>query len=385
MLASEPSFTVGMEEEYHLVKLESGDLVMEQPDELLVRCRETLGNRVTREFQQCQIEIGTNVCHSADEIRNELSELRGDIASIASAYGIAPIAVSTHPFGAWDKQMHTQKERYDLLARDMQIAARRLLICGMHVHVGIENEDLRIDLFNQISYFLPHLLALTASSPFWKGAMTGLKAYRLSVFDELPRTGLPEPFSSWGEYRRTVHLLVDAKIIPDATMIWWDLRPSERFPTLEMRICDVCSRLEDSVAVAMLFRCILRMLYRLRQHNQRWRSYPTFLIRENRWRAQRYGVGGTMIDFGRGEMMPFNELLNELIEHVMEDAVALDCVKEINHCKTIAREGTSADRQIALFRKLAGEGASDQEALRAIVHKLRIETLEGTGVAGPTV
>ena len=373
----EPSFTIGVEEEYHLVELESGALVTEQPDELLPRCEARLGERVTREFQQCQIEVGTNVCQNTREIRDELSELRAGIASVGKEFGIAPVAVSTHPFGEWEKQAHTQRERYDLLAQDMQIAARRLLICGMHVHIGIEDEDLRIDLFNQISYFLPHLLALTASSPFWNGGITGLKAYRLSVFDELPRTGLPEPFDSWGEYRRTVNLLVDAKIIPDATMIWWDLRPSEKYPTLEMRICDVCPRIDDAVAVAMLFRCILRMLYRLRQHNQRWRSYPSFLIRENRWRAQRYGVCGSMIDFGRGEMMPFPELLDELIEHITEDAVALDCVDEVNHCKTIAREGTSADRQIALFKKLAGEGASDKEALKIIVQKLCEETLEG--------
>lgn len=381
MSASEPSFTIGMEEEYHLVEIESGDLVTEQPAELLARCKEKLGNRVTREFQQCQIEVGTKVCSGAAEIRDELGELRAGVALVAKEFGIAPIAVSTHPYGEWDKQVHTQRKRYDLLAQDMQIAARRLLICGMHVHVGIENEDLRIDLFNQISYFLPHLLALTASSPFWKGGMTGLKAYRLSVFDELPRTGLPEPFSSWGEYRRTVALLVDAKIIPDATMIWWDLRPSEKFPTLEMRICDVCPRIDDAIAVAMLYRCLLRMLYRLRHNNQRWRSYPTFLIRENRWRAQRYGVKDTMIDFGRGEMMPFPLLLDELIEHVLEDAEALDCVAEVNHCRTIAREGTSADRQIALYKKLAGEGASDKEALKVIVHKLREETLEGTSLA----
>ena len=378
MRTSEPSFSIGMEEEYHLVEIETGDLVTKQPDELLPRCTAKLGERVTREFQQCQIEIGTKVCVNASEIRNDLLELRAGIAETAADFGIAPIAVSTHPYGEWDKQVHTKRERYDLLERDMQIAARRLLICGMHVHVGIEDEDLRIDLFNQASYFLPHLLALTASSPFWKGGATGLKAYRLSVFDELPRTGLPEPFTSWGEYRRMVNLLVDAKIIPDATMIWWDLRPSEKFPTLEMRVCDVCPRIEDGVAVAMLFRCILRMLYRLRHNNQRWRSYPTFLIRENRWRAQRYGVGGTMIDFGRGEMLPFSELIDELIEHVMEDAVALDCVTEINHCKIIARDGTSADRQIALFKKLAAEGASDKEALRTIVHALRAETLEGT-------
>ncbi len=375
MSTGKPSFTIGMEEEYHLVELESGNLVTEQPEELLKRCRDRLGGRVTREFQQCQIEVGTGVCSSVAEIRNELRELRAGVARTARQFDIAPLAVSTHPFGKWDRQVHTQKARYDVLAHDMQIAARRLLICGMHVHVGIEDEDLRIDLFNQMAYFLPHLLALTASSPFWNGAATGLRAYRLSVFDELPRTGLPEPFDSWGEYRRTVRLLVRARIIPDATMIWWDLRPSERFPTLEMRICDVCPRLEDAVAVAMLYRCILRMLYRLRRDNQRWRSYPVFLIRENRWRAQRYGVNGTMIDFGRGELLPFADLIDELTDHVMEDAQALDCVDEVNHCRTIAREGTSADRQIALFRKLAGEGASDKEALKQIVRHLQEETL----------
>ena len=379
MPATEPSFTIGMEEEYHLVKIDSGDLVTQQPNELLARCEARLGDRVTREFQQCQIEIGTNVCASATQVRGELRELRAGIAETAEEFGIAPLAVSTHPYGEWEKQAHTQRERYELLAKDIQIAARRLLICGMHVHVGIEDDDLRMDLFNQITYFLPHLLALTASSPFWNGGMTGLKAYRLSVFDELPRTGLPEPFDSWGEYRRMVNLLVNAKIIPDATMIWWDLRPSEKFPTLEMRICDVCPRLEDGIAVAMLYRCILRMLFRLRRDNQRWRSYPNFLIRENRWRAQRYGVGDRMIDFGRGEMIPFVDLIDELIDHIMQDAEALDCVKEVNHCKTIAREGSSADRQISQFKKLTGEGASDREALKAIVKRLREETLEGVG------
>ncbi len=377
MPTSEPSFTIGVEEEYHLVRAESGALVTKQPEELLAGCKQLLGDRVTREFQQCQIEVGTKVCNGAGEVRSQLRELRAGIATTAKKFGIAPLAVSTHPFGNWEKQAHTERDRYDMLARDMQIAARRLLICGMHVHVGIEDEDLRIDLYNQISYFLPHLLALTASSPFWNGGMTGLRAYRLSVFDELPRTGLPEPFDSWGEYRRTVNLLVRAKIIPDATMIWWDLRPSDRFPTLEMRICDVCPRLEDAVAVAMLYRCILRMLYRLRRDNQRWRSYPSFLIRENRWRAQRYGVSDSMIDFGRGEMLPFADLIDELIDHVSEDAKALDCVAEVNHCKTIALEGTSADRQIALFKKLAAEGASDREALKAIVEQLRTETLAG--------
>jgi len=375
MSESEPSFTIGVEEEYHLVDANSLDLVTEQPDALLSRCQALLGKRVTREFQQCQIEVGTNVCGSMDEVRGELRQLRAGVARSASEYGIAPIAASTHPYGKWNQQVHTPRERYNLLAEDMQIAARRLLICGMHVHVAIEDRDDRIDLFNQAVYFLPHLLALSASSPFWKGRLTGLKAYRLSVFDEMPRTGLPDPFDSWGEYRRTVQLLVKAGIIPDATMIWWDMRPSDRFPTLEMRICDVCTQVDDAVAIAALFRCILRMLYRLRRNNQRWREYPVFLIRENRWRAQRYGVGDRLIDFGRGEMLPYVELLDELIEHVAEDAEALDCRKELQHCRKIAREGTSADRQAARFKQLRDEGADEREALKGVVRMLMRETL----------
>jgi carboxylate-amine ligase len=246
----------------------------------------------------------------------------------------------------------------------------------MHVHVGIEAEELRIDLFNQAPYFLPHLLALSTSSPFWQGEPTGLKAYRLSVFDEVPRTGVPEQFSSWGEYRRVVNLLSGLGIIPDGTMIWWDLRPSDRYPTLEMRICDTCTRVEDAVAIAALYRCILRMLYRLRGRNQRWRSYPNFLIRENRWRAQRYGVEGKLIDFGRGEMLPFTELMDELAELVAEDAAFFGCEREIEHCRTIARDGTSADRQIALYKQQRDAGASEQEALEQVVRQLMAETLE---------
>ena len=183
--------------------------------------------------------------------------------------------------------------------------ARRLVICGMHVHVGIEDDELRIDLLGQAAYFLPHLLALSTSSPFWEGQATGLKSYRLSVFDELPRTGMPHQFGSYSEYARTIEVLVNAGLIEDATKIWWDLRPSARFPTLEMRITDVCPLLADGITIAALFRCILRMLYRLRRENQRWRYYPPFLVRENRWRAQRYGTTEGMVDFGKGAVVPF--------------------------------------------------------------------------------
>jgi carboxylate-amine ligase len=377
MSLREPSFTIGVEEEYYLVDIESGELITEQPPELLEECRDMLGAHVAPEFQQCQIEIDTPICHDMKEVRRELARLRSGVARSARRHGAAPIAASTHPFGKWNRQEHTPKQRYNMLADDMKIAARRLLICGMHVHVGVEDKELRIDLLNQASYFLPHLLALSASSPFWRGEDTGLSAYRLSVFDEMPRTGLPEQISSWGEYRRMVDLLIDNKIIDDASMIWWDLRPSEKYPTLEMRICDVATRIDDAVAIAALFRCVLRMLYRLRRDNQRWRTYAAFLIRENRWRAQRYGVGGGMIDFGRGELVSYGELIDELIELVARDAAFFGCEREVAHCRKIAREGTSADRQVRLYEQLLDKGMGKRKALREVVHMLRKESLAG--------
>jgi glutamate---cysteine ligase / carboxylate-amine ligase len=249
----------------------------------------------------------------------------------------------------------------------------------MHVHVGIDDDELRIDLMNQARYFLPHLLVLSTSSPFAEGEDTGLKCYRLAAYQELPRTGLPSRFESWDEYRHTVDLLVRNKIIDDASKIWWDLRPSAKFPTLEMRITDVCTRIEDAVSVAALYVSIVRMLYRIRRSNQTWRSYPLFLLSENRWRAQRYGVDSTLFDFGKGELVPFRELVEELVALVREDAEALGCRSEVEHARTIVDRGTSANRQIAEFNRLMSGGASREEALRGVVDHLITETL-GEGV-----
>ncbi len=373
----EPSFTVGIEEEYLLIDIESRDLAADPPKELMEECQEALPKQVSPEFLRCQIEIGTPVCGSIAEARRELALHRRTIAEKSAKYGLAPLAVSTHPFADWERQQHTDKDRYNELAKSMQVVARRLLICGMHVHVGVEEEDLRIDLFNQLAYFLPHLLALSTSSPFWRGQQTGLKSYRLSVFQELPRTGLPEPFTSAGEYERTVQVLVNAGVIEDATKIWWDLRPSARFPTLEMRVSDVCTRLDDSIAIAALFRCVTRMLYRLRRENQRWRDYARFLINENRWLAQRHGTFGSMIDYGRGESVPFHDLVDELLQLIEDDASHFHCVAAVEHARAIATEGTSADRQIAVYEKAMADGADKQEALVAVVDHLRAETLEG--------
>jgi carboxylate-amine ligase len=296
---------------------------------------------------------------------------------------MAPIAASTHPFAEWSQQRNTDKERYNKLARDMQVVARRLLICGMHVHVGIEDEALRFDLFNQVPYFLPHLLALSTSSPFWRGEPTGLRSYRLSVFNELPRTGLPPTFSNADEFHRTVDTLVRAGEIEDGTKIWWDLRPSARFPTLEMRISDVCTRVDDAMAIAALYRSTLRMLYRLKRDNQRWREYSSFLINENRWLAQRFGASRTLIDFGKGEPVPYADLLEEWIELTAEDAAFFGCEKEVAHARDIVARGTSADRQLAVYETAVAGGASAERALREVVDHLIAETL--VGCEGPMV
>jgi glutamate---cysteine ligase / carboxylate-amine ligase len=374
----EPSFTVGVEEEYLLVDRGSRDLIAKLPAGMLETCRDAAqGQLVSPEFLRSQLEVGTRVCRTLPEVREALASLRRAVIQISAEHDIAPIAVSTHPFAEWTQQKYTARHRYVLLSRQMQATARRLLICGMHVHVGIEDDELRIDLLNQASYFLPHLLALTCSSPFWEGKDTGLKCYRLTVFDALPRTGIPERFSSWAEYERHIKILQDAGIIDDATTIWWDLRPSGRYPTLEARIMDMCTDIDDAMAVAALYVCILRMLYRLRRRNQRWRTYSPMLINENRWRAMRYSFDEGLIDLGRGEIVPFAELMDELLTMLHEDAQALGCEHEIGHVPTILQRGTSAHRQLAAFRSALKETGSAEQAQLAVVDHLITETAAG--------
>jgi carboxylate-amine ligase len=376
-MSRDPALTIGIEEEYYLVDRKTRNLVAKRPDDMMVELEERLKAQVTPEFLNAQIEIGTKVCTSIAEAAADLKRLRREVMAAANKRGMAIIAASTHPFASWSEQSHTDKERYNVLARDLQAVARRLLTCGMHVHIGIEDDEQRIDLLNQVSYFIPHLLALSTSSPFWRGDETGLRSYRVSVFDELPRTGPPEQFDSWGEYQRHVQILINAGLIEDATKIWWDVRPSDRFPTLEMRIMDVCTRIDDAIAIAALYRCILSMLARLRRDNQRWRKYATMLIAENRWRAQRYGIDAGLVDFGKGEIVPYADLLEEIIELVGEDAERLDCVDEVEHARTILERGTSAHRQVALYEDLMAKGAAKEEALKAVVDHLIAETAEG--------
>ena len=376
-MTREPAFTIGVEEEYLLVDKETRALVVDPPPSLMAEAEEKCGEQVTSEFLQSQIEVATKVCNNVQEARQDLGRLRGNIIEVAGRHGLAPIAASTHPFSLWTEQKHTRKDRYDDLTHEMQGAARRLLICGMHVHVGIDDDELRIDIMNQVSYFLPHLLALSCSSPFWGGRDTGLKSYRLTIFDALPRTGLPERFASWAEYERHINILISAGLIDDSTRIWWDLRPSAKFPTLETRIMDVCTRLDDAVAMVALLVCIVRMLYRLRTRNQRWRIYTPMLIRENRWRAMRYSFDEGMLDLAKGQVIPFEDLMDEMLSLVSEDAKALGCEKELAGIHDILSRGTSAHRQLKDYELERASGASVEDSLKAVVDTLVADTAEG--------
>ena len=369
-----PDFTLGIEEEYLLVDMATGELISEAPAGMLEACQEAAGDQVSPEFLRSQIEVGTRVCADLAEARTDLARLRDTVIDVAAEHGLAPIAASSHPFGYWWRQKHTPHVRYEALAAEMQAAARRLVICGMHVHIGIDDDSMRIDLLNQMSYFLPHLLALSTSSPFWDGRETGLKSYRLLVFDALPRTGLPERFASFGEYKRHVDVLIEAGLIEDASKIWWDIRPSARYPTIEMRVTDVCTRLDHAIAIAALTVCLVRMLYRLRLRNQRWRLYSDMLIRENRWRAIRYGMDAGMVDLAKSAVVPFSELLEELLELVAEDAEALGCAGELARLDEIVRNGSSAHEQVAVYEAAKSAGADEEAALRAVVQHLVVAT-----------
>jgi carboxylate-amine ligase len=372
-----PSFTVGIEEEYFIVDRETRDLVPDMPDGLLEACEEIVEGMVSPEFIRSQIEIGTPVSATIPEAVAHLTRLRRDVSTVVGEYGFAIISASTHPFADWGAQRHTDKERYNVLAQALQGVVRRLLICGMHVHVGIEDRDTRIDLMNQVVYFLPHILALSTSSPFWYGEDTGLKSYRTAVFRSLPRTGLPDEFGDWTTYERHAAALIDTGVIEDATRLWWDVRPSGRYPTLEMRSSDICTRVDDAATIAALFVSVLAMLFRLRLDNQRWRIYSRMLINENVWRAQRYGISESLIDFGRGELVAMGDLVEEMVAVVGPDAELLGCHAEVGHAREIMKRGTSADRQLEVYRAAIAAGAQQREALIEVVDFLIEETVAG--------
>lgn len=377
MAVTRPAFTIGIEEEYLLVDRETRDLLADPDPRIMKEAEEILAGQVSPEFMRAQIEVGTEKHGTLDDAAKDLAACRRAVAEVAGRYGGALMAASTHPFGRWQDQERTDRERYAGLEDDLQVVARRLLISGMHVHVGIEDQDLRIDLMNQARYFLPHMLALSASSPFWHGYPTGLKSYRPTIFRAMPRTGLPTEFDSWSEYERHINVLVNAGIIEDGTKLWWDLRPSSRYPTLEMRVSDICTRLEDARTVAACWVSLLHMLFRLRSENKRWRAYAKMLVDENLWRAQRYGTEGSLMDIGKGELVPFEHLLEELIDLTRTDAETLGCLPDLIRVRQIASEGTSADRQLRVYNEALDSGAEEKEALVAVVDHLIEDTMYG--------
>ncbi|MFL5332207.1 MAG: carboxylate-amine ligase [Geminicoccaceae bacterium] len=377
MSPAQPSLALGIEEEYLLVEPATGELVTTQDPSFMPACQKRLGGQVTHELLQAQVEVGTRVCPDIPAARAELHRLRRTVAGVAAAHGMAIVAASTHPFASWTEQQNTDKERYRTLTEDLQVLARRQVISGMHVHAAVEDDDLRIDLMNQVTYFLPHLLAISTSSPFWNGQDTGLKAYRRAVADELPRSGSPEHLESWRDWQRLVEILAETGLVKDATMIWWDVRPSAKHPTLELRITDICTDVEDALTCAALYQSLLRHLWRLRTRNQSWRIYRRILIEENKWRAQRWGVEAELADFAAGHLKPMRDLVEELIALLAEDAAELGCLTELERARTIVANGTSADRQLAVYWDALARGLPPAEAQREVARWLSAATLEG--------
>ena len=376
MAGAAPSFTIGIEEEYLLVDRASRDVAPEPPREIFERCRAIAGTGLVEpELLRSQIEVDTRVCETVAEARRDLAQLRRVISEVARGYGLAPIAASTHPFAEWHAQRKTHKARYELLFRDMQSLARRLLICGMHVHVGIEDDELRVLLLNRFACYLPLLLSLSTSSPFWQGEDTGLKSFRLTVFDNFPRSGLPERFEDFADYTRHIDILRQAGVLQDATFIWWDLRISARYPTLETRVADMCTTLEDAASIAALTQSLLHYLYRGYRDRRHTPVYSRFLIDQNRWRAMRYGYDEGLVDFATASLVRIDELLADLVDHLLPDADDLGCSRELERVLEIPQRGTSAHRQLAIYHEALGEGLEHGAALQRVVDWLIAETV----------
>lgn len=385
MLRFNVPLTLGIEEEFQIINPATRDLDASISELMEVDAQLENQLNLKPEFMQSQVEVGSHVCQDIKEIRQEIVRMRRMVIKIAQERDLAIIAASTHPFAKWHKQSITSGTRYREMLDDLQGVARSLLIFGMHVHVGfghkenLRNKNLMIEIMNQARYFIPHLLALSTSSPFWEGIYTGLRSYRSVIFEQLPRTGLPPAFLSWGEYANYEALMhkVGAFGKGETTAkIWWDIRPHPIFDTLEFRISDICTKVDEAVCLVALFQAICAKLLKLRQENMGWRGYRGIHISENKWRAVRYGINGTMIDFGREEEVPFHFIINELLAFLDDVLDDLGSRKEVEYVHHILEHGTSADRQLAVYRQHGGD-ENREEALQAVVDHLIAETKEG--------
>ncbi|MET0753340.1 MAG: carboxylate-amine ligase [Pyrinomonadaceae bacterium] len=342
--------TLGIEEEFQIVDPVTREL-KSHVSEILEEGKMLLGEKIKPEMIQSMIEVGTGVCANIQEAREDITQLRCIISSLARQKGMAIAAASTHPFSKWSEQTIFEADRYKLLVDELQMVARSLLIFGVHVHVGIADLDRRIHIMNAARYFLPHVLAMTTSSPFWLGFNTGLKSYRSEVFKKFPRTDIPDHFESFQQFQGYVDLLTKMNCIQDGSKIWWDVRPHHLFPTLEFRICDIPTRVDDTIAVAALFQAIVAKLTILIDKNLGFRLYHRRLIQENKWRAVRYGLDGKLLDLGKQKEVPVKDLIRELLEFVDDVVDELDSRKEIEHIHTILDRGTSADEQLKVYHE----------------------------------
>lgn len=361
-------FTLGIEEEFQIIDPQTREL-RSHITEMIEEGQMILGEQVKPEMHQSMIEIGTGICNNIQEARADLVKLRRTISTLAESKGLRIAAASTHPFSSWREQKITPDAHYEALINEMQMLAQSLLIFGMHVHVGIDDREAQIHLMNAARYFLPHVLALSTSSPFWMGTKTGLKSYRSELFKKFPRTDIPDYFSSYSEFDNYVNLLLKTGCIDRPKKIWWDVRPHPTFPTLEFRICDIPSKVDEVIALAALFQAITAKLYKLYRMNMGFRLYRRALIQENKWRAVRWGLDGKLIDFGKQKEVPVRDLIYELLDFVDDVVDELGSRKELEYIHTILATGTSADRQLKIYEE-TGE-------MNAVVDQLIRETMEG--------
>jgi carboxylate-amine ligase len=364
-------FTLGIEEEFQIVHAETRELhsyvsqiLDETPEGSILR------ERVRPEMHQSVVETGTGICKDIRQARDEITELRGSLSALAKKGGMRIVGAGTHPFSDWKTQEITNRERYHSVVEDLQDIARANLVFGLHVHVGIKDKEVSMALANQVRYFLPHILALSTSSPFWIGRLTGLKSTRSEIFKRFPRTGIPGHFESFKSFESFVDLLIKTGCIDNAKKIWWDVRCHPFFDTVEVRICDMTTRIDDTLAIAALVQALMGKLYLLYRRNQGWREYNHMLIEENKWRAVRYGMEGQLIDFGKREAVPTRVLVEELLDFVSEAADIFHTQDDLDRVRAICREGTSADRQTRIFKETG--------SLKAVVDDLSAETTLGT-------
>jgi len=345
-----PSFNIGIEEEYQTIDPVTRDLRSHIHAEIVRKGKSLLAERVKPEMHQSVVEIGTGVCRNIQEAKDEIREIRRQIITLARENGLRLAAGGTHPFAEWREQEIYPDDRYRRIVEDLAMVARANLIFGLHVHIGVEDRETAIQIMNSARYFLPHILALSANSPFWLGMDTGLHSYRCKVFDKFPRTNIPDLFQSWSEFENFVNLLIRTNCIDNAKKIWWDIRPHPHFPTLEFRISDMPMRLEETIAIAALCQAIIAKLYQLHERNLSFRHYSRALIMENKWRAARYGLDGKMIDFGKQTEVPARDLIGEILDFVADVVEELGSRDEIAYIRRILEEGNGADRQLKVYQ-----------------------------------